>query len=116
MKSQEGSATVAAMGTVAALLLIGMLSIGATGALVAKTKAQNAADLSALAAANASPSALMVGDPSACEIASLAAVHNDAEPPSCWVEFGDIWVKVRYPFSFLGMSFSVEARARAGPE
>ncbi|MFT3716235.1 MAG: flp pilus-assembly TadE/G-like family protein [Gordonia sp. (in: high G+C Gram-positive bacteria)] len=113
-KDDDGFATLAAAGVIAALtaLLVGMLYLG--GAVLARHRAQSAADLSALAAA----AVHVRGDAEPCAAArDLAAEQGtSAEVTSCRTDGQDVLVEVTVPV-LLGRWGPGRAigRARAGP-
>ena len=77
---EEGSGTVLALGIVAVLLIMTVTVAGLIGAVSANRRASSAADLSALAAADAYRG-LAPGDP--CEVAKEWAVKNGARLEAC---------------------------------
>lgn len=91
-----------------AALLVAVLGLAHLGAaVVARHRAQAAADLAALAAATA----LRDGFP-ACESGSDLAARNGATLAACHeVGGGDVYVEVEVPV----LSASATARAKAGP-
>lgn len=111
---EEGSGTVLALGIVAVLLIMTVTVAGLIGVVSANRRASSAADLSALAAADAYRG-LAPGDP--CEVAKEWAVKNGARLEACI--FPDrpetvevtVAVPVSGPMSVLGPA---RARARAG--
>ena len=111
---EEGSGTVLALGIVAVLLIMTVTVAGLIGVVSASRRASSAADLSALAAADAYRG-LAPGDP--CEVAEEWAVKNGARLEACI--FPDrpetvevtVAVPVSGPMSVLGPA---RARARAG--
>lgn len=111
---EEGSGTVLALGIVAVLLIMTVTVAGLIGVVSANRRASSAADLSALAAADAYRG-LASGDP--CEVAKEWAVKNGARLEACI--FPDrpetvevtVAVPVSGPMSVLGPA---RARARAG--
>lgn len=95
---------------VAALAVAAILGVTLGSAVVARHRAQAAADLAALAAANG----LAAGPASACARANEIATAMGAMMPSCVVEELDVVVSVAVP---VGSRFGGIARAaaRAGP-
>jgi secretion/DNA translocation related TadE-like protein len=112
MSSQErGSATLFAVAVIGVLVLVGA-ALGVVGAMIhAHRVAQSAADLSAIAAAQARARGR---DP--CAVASAVAGANRARLDSCAVEGFDVRVQVtvRGPH-WLGQHHDLSAQARAGP-
>ncbi|MBM7368120.1 secretion/DNA translocation related TadE-like protein [Gordonia hydrophobica] len=95
-----------------AILLVAMLYLG--GAVLARHRAQSAADLSALAGA----SALLTGTGAGCETARRLAAEQEGAPRvvGCTVDGGDVQVRIAVAVR-LGR-FGVHdatAVARAGP-
>ncbi len=120
---EEGSATLAVLGAILVVTLLAALGIYLGAIHSQKVRVQAVADLSALAGAQISPSALLAPGTGAdvpCSTASRVAQENGAEVPLCEEVGGDLRVVVRIrvaPFSPLGLpGVSVEARARAGPD
>jgi secretion/DNA translocation related TadE-like protein len=90
---------------------IGGVCVGA--AVIARHKAQSAADLAALAAAVR----LVDGSVAACAQASVVAVAMGTSVARCTVEDLDVAVTVEVPVSFGRTGFGLaRASARAGPE
>ncbi|MDO4917878.1 MAG: flp pilus-assembly TadE/G-like family protein [Rothia sp. (in: high G+C Gram-positive bacteria)] len=114
--NERGSGTVMSLGIIAVLLILAVAVAGLIGALAANHRALSAADLSALAAADAARG-LRSGEP--CEVAAQVARQNKAELVNCVApaqHSGTIDVRVNCkisgPFAALGPA---EAGARAGP-
>lgn len=111
---EEGSGTVLALGIVAILLIMTVTVAGLIGVVSANRRASSAADLSALAAADAYRG-LAPGDP--CKVAEEWAARNGARLEAC--TFPDrpetvevtVAVPVSGPMSALGPA---RVRARAG--
>ncbi|WP_431280380.1 Rv3654c family TadE-like protein [Leifsonia poae] len=106
--SQRGSATVLALGIVAALTCLTGGVIAVAGATVAKQRAMGAADLSALAAADVASGA-HPGSP--CPEAERVARANGAMLAACDVVRGIATVTASLDY----LGFGVDAQARAGP-
>jgi len=111
VNDERGAATVLAMALASVLLLVG-LGCAWTGAVVAAhRRAQSAADLAALAGAQALQAA---EDP--CAAAGQVAAANQARTVWCEVDGEDVIVAVRVAGPGLaGRTPSVVAEARAGP-
>jgi secretion/DNA translocation related TadE-like protein len=97
----------------AAAMVAVLLSVTAAGAylgsvVVARHRAQAAADLAALAAAAQLPS----GAAAACARAAVVARAMRADDARCAVDGLDVVVTVRVPVAFAG---TARAAARAGP-
>jgi secretion/DNA translocation related TadE-like protein len=111
VRGERGSATLFAVACLSALLLLGA-ALGVVAAMVrAHRVAQSAADLAALAAADA------VGtgrDP--CAAGSATAAANDAILVACDLDGRDavVTVTVDGPH-WLGQAADLSAQARAGP-
>ncbi|MFF1877328.1 Rv3654c family TadE-like protein [Leifsonia sp. NPDC058230] len=105
---ERGSATVLALGIVAALVCLSGGAIAAAGAAVAKQRVAGTADLAALAAADVASGALP-GSP--CSEAERVVRANGARLGACEVD-GAV-ATVTASLSYLG--FGVEVGARAGP-
>lgn len=114
--SEEGSGTVLALAIIAALLVLTVVLAGLIGVVSANRRASAAADLSALAAADAYRG-LTEGDP--CAVAADLAERHGAHLESC--TFPDrpetvevtVAVPVAGPMGALG---TARVRARAGAE
>jgi secretion/DNA translocation related TadE-like protein len=105
---ERGSATVLALGIVAALVCLTTGAIAIAGASVAKQRAAGAADLAALAAADVASGAIP-GTP--CGEAERVVRANGASLGFCEVD-GAI-ARVTASLSYLG--FGIDIEARAGP-
>ena len=108
----RGSATLFAVAMIGVLVLVGA-ALGVVAAMVlAHRVAQSAADLSALAGAEARARGR---DP--CAAAAAVASANDAVLDSCAVEGLDVRVQLTVAGPrWLGQDHDLSARARAGPE
>ena len=113
---ERGSGTVLTLGLVAVLLILFVFVTGLFGVMTAKQRASTAADLSALAAADAARG-LREGEP--CEVAAQVAEDNGASLTGCAAPAGyegtiDVRVTstISGAFAFLG---DAEAVSRAGP-
>lgn len=114
--SEEGSGTVLALTIIAALLVVTVVIAGLIGVVSANRRASVAADLSALAAADAYRG-LTEGDP--CAVAADLAKLHGAQLESC--TFPDrpetVEVTVAVPVAGpMGMLGPARVRARAGAE
>lgn len=117
-QGERGSATVLMLVVVAALisLAVGAASVG--GVLVAQRRAEAAADLAALAAADALAGHgwSAAGNAPACLVARAVSSANHGRLTGCLVQgrvvVVGVVVDVSSPF---GGSWSVPGRARAGP-
>lgn len=114
--SEEGSGTVLALTIIAALLVLTVVIAGLIGVVSANRRASAAADLSALAAADAYRR-LTEGDP--CAVAADLAERHGAQLESC--TFPDrpetVEVTVAVPVAGpMGMLGPARVRARAGAE
>ena len=108
---ERGSAAPFAVGAIGLLLFLGA-ALGVVGAVfVAHRAAQSAADLAALAGANA----LQISE-DACAAATTIAERNGATLASCQVVGEDVTVTVRVEGPrWLGQPGDPVAEARAGP-
>ena len=110
--ADRGSATVWAAGAVAVVLVIAVAGLHLGGVLLARHRAESAADLAALAAAGRSVAGVQV----ACARARGLAERMTVELVSCRLEGWDALVEVRVrPGGLLAGFGSATARARAGP-
>ena len=115
-RPEEGSGTVLALTIIAALLVLTVVIAGLIGVVSANRRASAAADLSALAAADAYRG-LTEGDP--CAVAADLAERHGAHLESC--TFPDrpetVEVTVAIPVAGpMGMLGPARVRARAGAE
>lgn len=108
---QRGSATLFAVAVIGVLVLVGA-GLGVVGALVhAHRIAQSAADLSALAGAEA-----WGRDRDPCTASAAVASANGAVLDSCAVDGLDVRVQVTVAGPhWLGQDHDLSAQARAGP-
>ena len=108
--AEHGAATVLTIAFAGLLLLLGA-ALGVVQAMVvAHRTAQSAADLAALAGAEAE----LRGE-SGCEVAAAVAGANGATLTGCDAGMGDLWVEVLVPGPhWLGQSADLAAIARAG--
>lgn len=112
-RNDEGFSTITGAVVIAALasILIGVLYVGA--AVVARHRAQSAADLGALAAA----SAQLIGD-DGCEAAAdlLAGAEGSPRISSCIVDGEDVVLRIAVSVRIGGFGVrDAVAAARAGP-
>lgn len=108
LRAEEGSAPAAVLAWVGAtVLLVGALGMAGT---IARSQAEaaTAADLAALAAADA----LAVGGASPCAVAQESALRNGARLTGCTIQGEDVVVRAAVP---AGVLPEVTATARAGP-
>ncbi|MFW0118561.1 Rv3654c family TadE-like protein [Rothia sp. P5766] len=113
---ERGSGSLSVVGMVCALLIVGITCAGLIGVLAANHRAAQAADLAALAAADAARG-LTSGDP--CDRAQEVAQANRVNLVACALPPGlagtaDIRtsVDIAGPFAFLGPAQGI---SRAGP-
>jgi len=110
--ADQGSATVWAAGAVAVVLVIAVAGMHLGGVLLARHRAESAADLAALAAAGRS----VAGQQVACARARELTERMTVELVSCRLEGRDALVETRVrPGGPLARFESATARARAGP-
>lgn len=114
--AERGSNTVTSLGLVCVLLVLGLTMAGLVGVVSANHRAATAADLAALAGADAARG-LSSGQP--CTVAAAVAGRNGASLAGCALPSelsGMVDVRVTIPiegpFAFLG---SAEGLSRAGP-
>lgn len=114
--AERGSNTVTSLGLVCVLLVLGLTMAGLVGVVSANHRAATAADLTALAGADAARG-LSSGQP--CTVAAAVAGRNGASLAGCALPSelsGTVDVRVTIPiegpFAFLG---SAESLSRAGP-
>ncbi len=109
--AERGAATVLTIAFAGLLLLIGA-ALGVVQAMVvAHRTAQSAADLAALAGAEAE----LRGE-AGCAVAAAVAEANGATLTGCEVGVDDLWVEVLVPGPhWLGQSADLAASSRAGP-
>ncbi|WP_243063404.1 Rv3654c family TadE-like protein [Humibacter sp. RRB41] len=105
-RDERGSATVAVVGLLAALLVVSLAAIGVCGLLAAKQHVAAAADTAALAAADA-VSGRVSGYP--CDRAGRAAALNGATLASCTIDGLDAVVSASWTVA--GVPITVWARA-----
>ncbi len=122
MDIEEGSATIAMISVIAALLFLAALGMLVGSIHSQKARAQAVADLGALAGAGAAPSALLSGQGSAvpCAAARDVVEENGLGLLSCHTECADVLVtvegQVKGVSRLLPGGLHLEARSRAGPE
>lgn len=114
--AERGSNTVTSLGLVCVLLVLGLTLAGLVGVVSANHRAATAADLAALAGADAARG-LSSGQP--CTVAAAVAGRNGAILAGCALPSelsGTVDIRVTIPiegpFAFLG---SAEGLSRAGP-
>lgn len=114
---ERGSATPAVLAALAVLVVIGMVIAGLLAAQADRVRTQAAADLAALAAARV-PSGLLMDPPqtaAACALARQVAEKSGAGLAECWSEGTDVRVILTRQGRYIGIPWTVSARARAGP-
>lgn len=114
---EEGSATPAVLAAMAVLLTLSVAVVGLMSVHLAQVKTQAATDLAALAAARV-PSTLLVRPPNVeipCGLAKQVVDRAGARLADCRPDGVDIRVVVAKDGRFLGVPWSVTAKARAGP-
>ena len=110
-RPERGVATVLVVAVAGLLLVIGLAVVGVTAVVVAHREAQAAADLAALAGAQAA-----VRGNDGCAAAEAVARANRARLTGCAVLGSDVRVQVsRSARPGFGLSFDLAASARAGP-
>ena len=112
MGSDEGSGTVMVVGVLAAIALLACSALAYIALLAAGNRAQNIADLSALAGADVSATAQWESvEEKACRAANEVAQENGAMLSACHCESVDTIVTVRVSS---GWGWNVFRSARAG--
>ena len=110
-RPERGAATVLVVAVGGLLIMIGLAVAGVTSVVVGHRGAQSAADLAALAGAQAE-----VGGGDGCAAAGAVARANRARLTGCAVPGSDVLVQVsRSVRPGFGLRFVLEASARAGP-
>jgi secretion/DNA translocation related TadE-like protein len=110
-RPERGAATVLVVAVGGLLLAIGLAVAGVTSVVVAHREAQSAADLAALAGAQAE-----VGGDGGCAVADAVARANHARLIGCAVRGSDVLVQVSTSVRpGFGLRFDLAASARAGP-
>jgi secretion/DNA translocation related TadE-like protein len=107
-RDDRGAGAVLAIALVMAVVVIGLAGVSLAAGLSARQRVIGAADLAALAAADAASGAIG-GAP--CEVANRVAEGNGARLTGCKAD--GLIVTVTVAGSFAGIP--IEARARAGP-
>lgn len=114
---EEGSGTVLALATIATVLVLAVLALGVAGAYVAHRRAASAADLSALAAADALRG-LAQGQP--CQVAERIAEQNGAQLRACTIperpESVDVRVAVPVTGPFAAVGDAIGTSRAGAPE
>jgi len=108
LRDERGAGTVLALALIMAVVTVGMSGAGLAAALTTRQRVIGAADLAALAAADAASGAIG-GVP--CEVATAVAAANRTHLTACEAE--SLVVSVTVIGSFAGIP--VEASSRAGP-
>ena len=110
VRGESGAGTVLGAGLALAMLLLMTLVVGLGQAAVTAARAATAADLSALAAADAYRG-LAQGD--ACQVAAEISLHNGAQLLECTLH-PDLSVQVAVSVRTT-LPWAAQGRARAGP-
>ena len=112
---EQGSGTVLSLALIAlALLLSGVIALVA--AAYSGAKAQSAADLAALAGAQALNDPLAAGGAQPCQQAGRVAGDNQASLNQCLIEGQDLIVRVSRPLNLGPWHLVANAAAKAGPD
>lgn len=110
-RGDGGSASLLVVALTGVVLLLGLAGAFLTATGAAHRRAQAAADLAALAGATA-----QLHGEDACGAAGKVADHNGARSTECHRDGDDVVVRVVFPGpEFLGQSWELVGRARAGP-
>lgn len=110
--ADRGNATVLAAIGGAALLAVLIVALQIGGAVIARHRAESAADLAVLAGA----ADLLSGNGSGCDTAGSVAAANGATMVSCAPDGDDLLVAVSLPIRWGPVDAAAGARARAGPD
>jgi secretion/DNA translocation related TadE-like protein len=111
VRSEAGVATMWGLAVMGILLMLAAVSAGVVDLIGARHQAEAAADLAALAGAQAA-----VDGDDACEAARRIAAANDGVLTSCEVDGEIVEVRVDVDGSrLLGRVWTLTGRARAGP-
>ena len=108
LRDDNGAGAVLALALLMAVVTIGLSGVVLASALTARQRVIGAADLSALAAADAASGAI-AGAP--CDVAAGVATANNARLATCHAD--GLVVSVTVVGSFAGIP--IEAHSRAGP-
>lgn len=117
-RQERGAATVLVLVLVGVIGAVAVGGVLAGGALVGHRRAAAAADLAALAGAEAlgAGGGSAAGAPVACEAAGQVSERNDARLTGCFVDGLEVVVEVVVDVpTVLGREWTVPGRARAGP-
>lgn len=109
--ADSGSATVLAAVGLAAMLVLLTLGLQVAGAVIARHRAEAAADLAALAGAGQ----LLLGPEAGCAAAAAIANQNGATVADCSWQDMDVLITVQLPVHLGPVASSAVGRARAGP-
>lgn len=110
-RPERGAATILVVAVGSLLLMIGLAMAGVASVVVAHREAQSAADLAALAGAQA-----QVRGDAGCAVSRAVARANRARLTGCAVLGSDLVVQVsRAVRPGFGLRFDLAASARAGP-
>lgn len=109
MRSERGAATVLVISFSAVLVVVGAACALVGGVVIDHRRAQNAADLAALAGARA-----LADGQDACAAAAAVARRNDAALTECTIAGDDVRVRVGVEPAWL-QGRTIQAEARAGP-
>ena len=113
---EQGSGTVLSLALIAlALLLAGVIALVAA-AYSGAAKAQSAADLAALAGAQALNDPLAAGGAPPCPPGGKVASDNQASLNQCLIEGQDLIVRVSRPLNLGPWHLVANASAKAGPD
>ena len=114
-EGERGSGSLYAVGVLALVVAVIVVVVGVGQAFAARTRLQAAADLSALAGAEAAAVAAWedVGD-GPCSAAARVASANGASTEKCDLHGSDCRVELVRRVAIVGIPVQVRARARAG--
>lgn len=119
--SNEGSGTIATVGIIACILLLGLVFIAAASVQARSTRVQAVADMAALAGAECLQKATLMyqgnhpGKAEPCICAHEVVAVNGLSVQQCWQEGQDIRLVIVEPWMMLQWAVEIRGKARAGP-
>lgn len=115
--SDEGSGTIATVGIIACILLLGLAILASASVRVQSTRVQAIADMAALAGAECAQNAalLLPSSKDGCSCAQEVAAANGLGVHQCWQDGQDLRVVIAQPWAMLHWAVEIRGMARAGP-
>lgn len=119
--SNEGSGTIATVGIIACILLLGLAIVGSASVQAQTTRVQAVADMAALVGAECLQNTTLLhsqvnpGGAEPCGCAGEVASANGLSVGQCWSEGGDVRVVIVEPWTMLRWAVDIRGMARAGP-